>query len=197
MGASIMGDVDQEWKDNLANDMEEFKAKMAQRPFHRVITKELVDQLPDEEIEVAMYDIIWAAKGDLGELLRTLPIGYALIHFTMVLEGQVSNGGFNQLFHNYPMSFIDLAKNAYIRLGLENIVEIIDEAVRIHKKEFSKKKSLWLLNALKGFMGSYKYSNLDEVNEALWRAESIISEKRIKFIKSNGGEFYGDFRHLY
>ena len=186
-----------EHREKMRKEFAEFSKKMAQRPFHRNITAKLISDLSDKEIETTMYDIVWAANANLDQLLNHLPRGYSLVYFTMVLENEVSNGGFNQLFHNKPQNFVDMTIKCYEFLGLKNVIEVINNASFIHKKEFAKKKVLWLKHTIEAFMKSYEFSALDDTSEKMWSLSDEIRIKRIEYIRANPEDFIGDYHDLY
>jgi len=190
-------DGDLSFEERQKKEIEAFFSSMSERPVHRVISLDLIESLPDKDLIEAVYDIVWAAKQDLIELLSSLPQGYAPVYLTMLVESEVGNGGFNQMFHNLPMELVEAAIANYRAMNMPDIAELVTKAKQLHEKELPKKKSSWLKGTLKGFMESYKYSSLDEVDRALWEQASAIEGKRAAFIRSHAHDFVGDFRELY
>lgn len=165
------------FEERQKKEIEAFFSSMAERPLYRVITVDLMESLSDKELSEAVYDIVWAARHDLVELLSRLPRGYAPVYLTMRVETEVGNGGFNQMFHNLPMELVDAAIANYRAMNLADIADLVTEAKRLHEKELPKKKGFWLKRTLEGFMKSYQYSSLEEVDKALWQQADAIEVK--------------------
>jgi hypothetical protein len=187
----------------MSDAIEEFFASLSKRPFHRVITPELLDELPDSELEVTIYDIVWAAKkASLDELLRflgSMSEGYQATYCTMTLEGEVSNGGFNQFFYNDTRNLFESALAGYRRFGLDEIACLVESAAAQYLREATCDEKARLLGTgqLEDFFKSYELSSLSGLDERMWASAPVISASRVAYIRRNAQEFLGDFRRLY
>lgn len=189
----------------MTDPIQAFFDSLDQRPYHQVITLDLLNRLPDSELEVALYDIVWAwadktqsSWKDCLRMLDTMPEGYRAVYCTMGLEGEVSNGGFNQFFYNDIRILLDPALAGYRRMGLEDVARLVEGAAALYQREAkSKKGRLLATGQLEDFLKSYKLSSLDAVDERFWSSKDVISAARIAYIRQHPQEFVGDFRRLY
>lgn len=187
----------------MADSLKEFFASLSKRPFHRVITQELLDQLPDSELEVTIYDIVWAVKKKSWEerlqFLDGMSVGYQSTYSTMLLEGEVSNGGFNQFFYNPSWQLFAHAVSGYRRFGLEEIASLVEQACAQYVRESKEEEKARLLRSgrTEDFCKSYEVSSLGTLDRQMWAAKSKISLARVAYIRRNTSEFLGDFRQLY
>src|SRR5690349_11556935 len=119
----------------MSDAIEDFFSSLSKRPFHRVITRELLNELPDSEIEITIYDIVWAVKKaaweELSQLLRSMSEGYQATYCTMRLEAEVSNGGFNQFFYNDSRMLFEPALAGYRRFGLDDVACLVEAAAAL------------------------------------------------------------------
>jgi hypothetical protein len=186
-----------------ANWADSFFAEMAKRPSYRVLTPEVLAEIPDENLEVAIYDIVWAARVESWEqflqLLASLTPAYRYVHATIRLEADVGNGGFNQYFYNHGNRLLDDVLGGYQAMGLGDIAQLVEAAgwKYAHEAKDDDKAKLLQSCRLSDFFKSYEHSQLGSLDERLWDAAPRIAAQRIAYIRGNTEQFSGDFRHLY
>ncbi len=187
----------------MADSLKEFFAGLSMRPFHRVITQELLDQLPDSELDITIYDIVWAVKKksweERLEFLDSMSVGYQATYSTITLEGEVSNGGFNQFFYNPTWKLFMRAVSGYRRFGLDEIACLAESACAQYVREAKTEEKTQLLSAgrIEDFCQSYGVSSLGTLDQQMWAAKFKIAQARVAYIRRNSSQFLGDFRHLY
>lgn len=72
--------------------------------------------------------------------LRQLPPGYGYLHGLYVVDGQVCNGGFLQLYENEYGPSVPLAVEGFRAIGREDLAELVEESLL-----YAQYKSAWLI----------------------------------------------------
>lgn len=91
------------------------------------------------------------------------------------LCGDVYNGGFDQYFYNYSLLRVDLAKNAFKLIGAIEIVEIIEQAIKVFENqsiEFKNKRN----------------HDLDKFDDEFYDYENL-EKLQIRYIRNHINEF--------
>ena len=74
--------------------------------------------------------------GAVVEFVRSLTAGQQTVWTTfIVVDGEVNNGGFNQLFWNSSTSYVEDAIKGYQLIGADEHLRLLQEAVRRHGVE--------------------------------------------------------------
>jgi len=92
----------------------------------------VLDDLSDD----ALHDRVWSALIDLGadDALGTLPQSLVTYWTTQRVDYEVGNGGFLQLFHNSSSSIVDDAAAGFARLGLDEHLALLRQAMEINAR---------------------------------------------------------------
>lgn len=181
--------------------MGSFFADIQQRPKWRLIDEETLASIPDSELEIAIFDIVWALPvtsiDDSLKVLGDLGVGYQTIYTTIQLETEVGNGGFQQYFHNTTRHYFKLARDGYQRLGLSTLLEIADIAHARFEAERAAHPfdSASPDNDLEEFMSRYEQSTVDGDTDPFYAEKKAAKAVRTQFIRSHSDLFYGDFRN--
>ena len=87
---------------DISAAMEAFK----NRKTYKELTPEILNAIPDDEVEQAVIDYVSAKIGDdfdhEVQIVAKLPIGAQALYITWWVEAEVNNGGFNQYYWNSP-----------------------------------------------------------------------------------------------
>jgi hypothetical protein len=183
--------------------MGSFFADIQQKPKWRVIDADTLASIPDSELEIAIFDIVWAlpisSVDESIRILSDLGIGYQTIYTTIQLETEVGNGGFQQYFHNSTGRFFPFVREGYQRLGLLSLFEIADAAHAQFDIELAAQpiKSRSPEENLEEFMSGHENSAVDTDADRFNAEKKTAKAVRTQFIRSHPELFYGDFRNRY
>ena len=186
-GAKAGNDKDM---DAILASVEAFK----KRPIHKELTKSILDGLPDDQLEQAVYDNISEIIGEdyENELsnVKKLTKGQKAIFSTWAVEAEVNNGGFNQFYFNSSGQYGDMAVEGFETVDATKHAELMREANKIYasiKKDLEKFDD----GTVESFSESYednplnklddKYYDLDK-NESLWGL-------KVKYIREHPEQF--------
>ncbi|MFN7564543.1 MAG: DUF4375 domain-containing protein [Prosthecobacter sp.] len=183
--------------------MGSFFGSLQQRPKWRHITAETLAAIPDDELEIAIFDIVWALPiKSLDQSLTTLSElgnGYQTVYTTLQLETEVSNGGFQQYFHNSTRHYFPMAREGYHRLGLTTLVQIADAAKAAYDEELALRPSQAESpdEQLDEFMSRYEDSKVDSATDRFYAEKKAAKAARTTYIRQHPEQFFGDFRDRY
>lgn len=179
--------------DELRKSIDEFK----KRKIYNQLTEEIISTIPDDKIEQAIIDYIFTKITDFSHslaIVSNMSQGFQIIYSTWILEGEVNNGGFNQYFFNSSGQFADMALRSLKNLGVYDHYAILKRAISIHidERENQTLQSLYSQKTIEAFFESYKFSSLEECDNAFYKLETNLSAIRIQYIRAHSSEFVGD-----
>ncbi|CAG0975931.1 hypothetical protein ANAEL_01446 [Anaerolineales bacterium] len=136
------------------------------------LTPEILANIPDSELENILYEFVWTKfESNWNQhvtILSTLPLPAQVIYYTMVLEGEVRNGGFDQYFFNTsqseesPETTLELLE----RIGAHEHSRILETAINIHRR-------------------NEHDSALYELDYEFYALKENLSNLRIRFVRDN------------
>ena len=183
--------------------MGSFFGSLQQRPKWRHITAETLAAIPDDELEIAMFDIVWALPiKSLDQSLATLSDlgpGYQTVYTTLQLETEVGNGGFQQYFHNSTRHYFPMAREGCERLGLNTLVQIADAAKAAYDEQLAMQPPQAEApdEQLDEFMSRYEDSKVDSETDRFYAETEAAKAARTTYIRQHTDQFFGDFRDCY
>ncbi|MCI0748801.1 MAG: DMP19 family protein [Verrucomicrobia subdivision 3 bacterium] len=118
--------------DDVEKAFEAFTEEFMNRRIYTGLTEEVIRGMPDEHVVQAVLDSIGVRIGrdwehDV-EKVPPLGAGFSAIYFLSILETEVSNGGFNQMFYNNGREAVVHAKEGADLLGLKALASLIGRA---------------------------------------------------------------------
>jgi hypothetical protein len=164
------------------------------RKIYKVLTAEIIDKIPDDELEQAVFDNIYEnIKNDFDnefENLNKLSNGQQAFWSTWVLEGEVNNGGFNQFYFNSSGQFFKMAEIGFRTIGAEKYAELTTRANKIYA-ENKERLEEFDDGTMESFSESYKDNPLNKLDDEFYDLgdKESISELRIKYIREHKTEF--------
>jgi hypothetical protein len=175
--------------DEILQSVEDYQ----NRPIHETLTSEILSKVKDEDLEQAIFDNI-AAKMDDGseerEIVESLTPGQRAIYVTMIVEGEVSNGGFNQFYYNPSGQVADLMEEAFKTIEARPFADLATQANSIYagiKEDLEKYKD----GTMESFSKSYDNNPLNELDDKFYKLNEheSLSQIRIQYIRNNVKEF--------
>lgn len=164
------------------------------RKIYKVLTSEIIDKIPDDELEQAVFDNIYEnIKNDFDnefENLNKLSNGQQAFWSTWVLEGEVNNGGFNQFYFNSSGQFFKMAEIGFKTIGAEKYAELNTRANKIYA-ENKERLEEFDDGTMESFSESYKDNPLNKLDDEFYDLgdKESVSELRIKYIREHKTEF--------
>lgn len=187
-------------KSDQSND-EEIKRKTDQilnefmnRKIYKQLSKEIIEQTSDENLIQTIYDNIEThfSENELykSENIKKLSKGQQAIFSIWVLEAEVNNGGFNQLYFNWDYAYAQMAYEGLKYIKADKFAELVKKANQTY---IEIKETLDQQNdgTIEGFMNSYEDNPLNKFDEEfyeLYKNENLHNIQ-IKYIRKNYSEF--------
>jgi hypothetical protein len=162
----------------------------ADRP---TLTLAQLESMPDEEIEYAVFDTLLAAIGDdyerETEIVSAWSPGQQMLYTTIILEGEVNNGGFNQYFWNTEGKFADQALAGFRLVEAEQYAGILQRAIAVQKQEAPEMQKYKDRDTLEAFSESYEHTKLNKLDDEFYDSTEDLSALRTKYIRAHLREF--------
>jgi len=180
----------EQFLEETKNNIDEFK----NRKIYKKLTSEILDSIPDDDLEQTVFDNIYEIIGDdyKNELnnVKKLTKGQQAIFSIWTLEAEINNGGFNQFYFNSSGQYAEMAKIGLKTIGAEKFSELTSRANKIYT-ENKERLEEFDDGTMESFSESYKDNPLNDLDTEfyeLYESEKI-GELRIKYIRDNITEF--------
>lgn len=178
-------------------EFEQFKKSIVEfenRKIYKELTTEILNSIPDDKLEQAIFDNIYEIIGDdyENELnnVKKLSKGQQAFFSTWIIEGEVNNGGFNQFYFNSSGQYAKMAEMGFMTIGAEKFSELTKRANKIYA---ANKERLEEFDdgTMESFSESYKDNPLNDLDTEFYNLydSEKIGELRIKYIQENTKEF--------
>lgn len=164
------------------------------RPIHKVLTKEIIDQTSDRNLLQVVFDNLSEKLPDdyekeFGTVL-TWNKSRQAIYIIWMLEAEVNNGGFNQYYFNSTGAFAKFAPDALKLVGAEAMSSLVMRANDIFKKQYdsiSKHQD----GTLEGFSKSYENNPLNALDDEFYDLEGKerLGDLQVKYIRTHIDQF--------
>jgi hypothetical protein len=155
----------------------------------QVLTAEMLEEIPDEELEVALFDhglvMVNNSKNSEYETVMALPRGVRMVYTTWLAEAEVNNGGFNQYFWNSAGQFAHEALQDFELISATGHAALMKRAIAIAKREQATMEKYRKENTLEAFSESYKHTELNGLDDEFYDLEEDLSALRIKYIREH------------
>ena len=175
------------------NSIDEFN----NRKIYKKLTFEILDSIPDDDLEQTVYDNIYEIIGDdyKNELnnVKKLTKGQQAIFSIWTLEAEINNGGFNQFYFNSSGQYAEMAKIGLKTIGAEKFSELTKRANKIYS-ENKERLEEYDDGTMESFSESYKNNPLNDLDTEFYKLyeSEKIEELRIKYIRENTNEFISE-----
>lgn len=174
-------------------EMEEMLAlakSVMERPIYQELTREILDSIPDEQLEQTIFDNIYQIIGDdyTNELqnVKKLTKGQQAIFSTWIVEGEVNNGGFNQFYFNSSGQYADMAVAGFAIIGAPKFSALMKEANTIYA-DIKDNLEEYDDGTLESFSESYNDNPLNALDDRFYDLykEEPLSEIKAKYIREH------------
>lgn len=148
--------------------------------------------MSDAEVEYSVFKalipLISGGHDDEYEKFAALSRGLRMLWSTLLLDGEVNNGGFNQFFFNNSGQFAMDAVEGFRLIGAEQHAQLTEEAIALFFKEAPKLRRFWRPRTLQGFSESYRHTQSGELDRRYY-ALADPSVLRVQYIRAQPSEF--------
>lgn len=165
------------------------------RKIHKVLTKEILDNVDDNELEQTVVDNIME-KFDKNftnefEVVSGLSNGRKWIYTSWCLETEVNNGGFIQYFFNSTGQFAYLTLDGLEQLGIPEHANLLRRALVLLGLKENIFENLRNENSIESFVEAREEVDLSTLDDEFYELEENqdLSKLRVKYIRHNLAEF--------
>lgn len=106
------------------------EAKKTRR--YKSLKTEDIDSVPDEELETAVVDWLFAKLDTKGTtevpIMRAMPSECRYVYATYIVSGEVISEGFGKCFEYIDSYFLSSAIEGFIALGAEQLAQVVEKA---------------------------------------------------------------------
>ena len=164
------------------------------RAIYHDLSPAVIESIADDDLEQAVIDYVtWKADVDGVQpdaLIERLPSAVTAVYATRLVEDEVANGGFNQLFFNGMGSLLERAAVGYRTIGAPDHERIANAAIERAIEAAPRLEATWASPTLEAFSGSYQLQVFDDLDAAFYEIEQTedVSAIRIQFVRSHASE---------
>lgn len=161
---------------------------------------ELLESTPDEDLTELVFNCLsdlWERKYgyDTDRLLASLPAGARCLYLTSMVEGQVLNGGYAQLYKNGYGRHAEDFVHAFDYFSAVKYASLMREANKVYRKNrlliwiFSGRTGYFLLHLFQRNLLPSKLPELEDLDDQFYAVEGELDAFRIAKIRSDPGSF--------
>ncbi len=191
---SFFGCKNKQEKSKEEIEMDKAFEQWNNRPIYKVLTAEILDNVPDDLLEQTIMDNIDTnfEKGEQYTLEKVskLTKGQQAVFSTWWLEAEVNNGGFNQFYFNSSGQFAEMAAIGFETFGAEKFSKLTSKANKIYS-ENKERLEEFDDGTMESFSESYKDNPLNAMDTEFYKLyeSENIGDLRIKYIRNHVTEF--------
>lgn len=182
--------LSKEMEEQLTNSVEAFK----NRPIYKELTEQIIDTTSDENLLQVVFDNLSQKQpADYEEEYETVMSwnkSRQAIYMIWLLEAEVNNGGYNQLYFNSSGQFYKHLPDALNLVGATNFADLTKRANDTFEKE-NPKITQHQDGTLEGFSKSYDDNPLNNFDDEFYDLNKIenLQQIQVDFIRKNKKEF--------
>lgn len=164
------------------------------RPIYKKLTKEIIDTLADQDLNQTIFDTISVnMEGDKrneSDIVKGLSKGQQAIYSIWMVESEVNNGGFNQLYFNGYEEIAKIAESGFLTIGAHGFADLVKRANLLYK-EFKPDLEKYDDGTMEGFSKSYENNPLEKFDSEFFKLyeKEKLTELIIGYIRRNTDEF--------
>lgn len=187
-------DADEMFAD-LEKEFEAFTTAFKNRKIYTELNDEIIRNIPDEHLIQAIVDFLGLRIGKDWEhdVERVPPLGpgFSAVYFLSLLETEVNNGGFNQMFYNNGRQAVVHAREGAEFVGLRKLTAVVDRALAIEESTRARFADAKDSGTIAGFMATYEDGHFEAIDDQYSTLAEGIEKSLIRFIRNNGALFSG------
>lgn len=169
-------------------------ADFRNRPIHKTITVDIIDQTADDKLLPTVFDnLCEKLPKDYSKVTETV-LNFSkarqAIYLIWLLEAEVNNGGYNQFYFNSSSQFVELVPDALKLVGAKQFLDLTIKANNIFRSQNGNSKGNKDIS-LEEFSKSYEDNPLNDLDTKFYDLYKIedLQKLQIDFIRRNKIEF--------
>ena len=175
-------------------DIERSVQNFINRTVYRKFTKKIIDSIPDNDLNLAIFDSISINMGgdnrSEAEIVKGLSKGQQAVYSIWIVESEVNNGGYNQLYFNGNEEISIIAETGFATIGAQKFAELTHRANELFRKilpELEKYND----GTIESFSESYDDNPLNDLDDEFFELYKIEvpTELVVKYIRNHIDEF--------
>ncbi|MCA9322005.1 MAG: DUF4375 domain-containing protein [Planctomycetes bacterium] len=166
--------------------MPEFKFQIPPTPTE--ITAALIETTADDILENVLLNYVLSIQKCAPESSASLPTALQAHYVAFLVDAEVLNGGFNQLFFNAP-EVAAAAPDAFQYFGLEKAASLARRACQLHESVRPRLEAARRDGTIEAFMDTYDESPFQVLDGLYAAAEGEFRDARLYFIRAHADEF--------
>lgn len=124
--------------------------------------------------------------------VRSLSPGKRMVWGVFLVDGEVSNGGFNQYFWNGSGAYAQEARDGFRLIGADPQVKLLDEAVARFEEHVGALTPFYEQGSMEAFSESYEQDVFGDLDERYWELDT--ASPQAAYIRAHPDEFVSDER---
>ena len=147
----------------------------------------ILASISDDVLEAALIDYVvaqWRQKGGEAEALAAIPAPLRAWYITFVVDGEVLNGGFNQLFFNASAGASPEAPEAFEIVGLPQGAALMRRALAILEERAPALEEAHAEGTIEAFMETYDDDPFSALDAQYGEHEEEFRRRRIQFLRA-------------
>ena len=160
----------------------------------RRLTPELLASVPDDELSDAILHHVVLRMGNettrKREVVRACPVGVRAVFATLLVDLEVNNGGFNQLFWNPSGEFAGDALAGYELMGAEDYASVMRAAIATWESEREILAPFHEEGTLEAFSESYQHTSLGDLDGRYYALNGRIAQIWSRFVRARPELFF-------
>ena len=194
------GQAREEQRDSEMDAMNKFAEAFQNRPIYKRLTAEILQAVPDDQLEQTVFDNIYEIIGEdyENELqnVQRLTKGQQAIFSTWIVEGEVNNGGFNQFYFNSSGQYANMAVEGFETVGAIKFAHLMKEANKLYAS-INGDLEKFDDGTLESFSESYNENPLNELDDKFYDLDEAepLWKSRVRYIRAHIDQFVSSEAH--
>ena len=142
--------------------------------------------ISDDDVESSLVHYVvdhMLGDGEGPDTLARWPEGLRAWYITFVVDAEVLNGGFNQLFFNSSRALTPAAPWAFERIGAHAAADLVRRALDLLERHAPALEAAADAGTAEAFMETYLDQPFSELDQLYGELEKELQAARIRFIR--------------
>lgn len=142
--------------------------------------------ISDDEVESSLVHYVvdhMLGEGEGPDALARWPEGLQAWYITFVVDAEVLNGGFNQLFFNSSGALTPAAPWAFERIGAYAAADVVRRALELLARHAPALEAAADAGTPEAFLATYRDQPFAELDQRYGELEKELQSARLRFIR--------------
>ena len=164
----------------------------SQPPKLESVSPDALAAVSDDELEYALSAYVADRIADAGgkfDTIERLPPKLLTWYIAYIIDVEVLNGGFNQLFFNPTGQYASEGPSVFDEIGLPEARTIMTEALELLERHAPSLEAAAEEGTLEAFAKTYLDQPFDELDSRYAVKEEVWRLARIRYVRANASTF--------